>query len=126
MHSEHQGHTFASSSAEAAAIEARWEKYRSVVPDEINHLPQTIDVFKYLQVGVGVHHGDLLPVLREFVEMLFSAGELYVLFATETCAGYVFAHVSCLLYSSTALRARYEIFFLSSLEKPLVDNCLVP
>jgi len=39
-----------------------------------------------VQRGVGVHHGGLLPILKEMVEILFGRGLVKVLFATETFA----------------------------------------
>jgi hypothetical protein len=36
--------------------------------------------------GIGVHHGGLLPILKEMVEILFSKNLIKVLFATETFA----------------------------------------
>ena len=36
--------------------------------------------------GVAVHHGDLLPIGKEIVEILFSEGLVKVLLATETFA----------------------------------------
>ncbi|CAK9073168.1 ATP-dependent RNA helicase DOB1 (mRNA transport regulator MTR4) [Durusdinium trenchii] len=36
--------------------------------------------------GIGVHHGGMLPLLREMVELLFADGLLPVIFATETFA----------------------------------------
>jgi antiviral helicase SKI2 len=39
-----------------------------------------------LKRGVGVHHGGLLPIIKEMVEILFSRGLIKVLFATETFA----------------------------------------
>ncbi len=39
-----------------------------------------------LESGVAAHHAGLLPVLKETVEKLFSAGLLKVVFATETLA----------------------------------------
>lgn len=36
--------------------------------------------------GYAVHHGDLLPLAKEIVELLFSEGLIKVLFATETFA----------------------------------------
>jgi antiviral helicase SKI2 len=41
---------------------------------------------KHLLRGVGVHHGGLLPIIKEMVEMLFARGLVKVLFATETFA----------------------------------------
>jgi ATP-dependent RNA helicase DOB1 len=34
--------------------------------------------------GIGIHHGGLLPLLKEVVEILFQEGLIKVLFATET------------------------------------------
>lgn len=36
--------------------------------------------------GIAVHHGDLLPIAKEVVEILFAGGFIKVLFATETFA----------------------------------------
>ena len=36
--------------------------------------------------GYAIHHGDLLPLAKEMVELLFSEGLIKVLFATETFA----------------------------------------
>ncbi len=36
--------------------------------------------------GIAVHHGDLLPIAKEVVEILFADGVVKVLFATETFA----------------------------------------
>ena len=36
--------------------------------------------------GIGVHHGGLLPIVKEMVEILFARGWIKVLFATETFA----------------------------------------
>lgn len=34
--------------------------------------------------GIGIHHGGMLPLLKETVEVLFQAGLLKILFSTET------------------------------------------
>lgn len=39
-----------------------------------------------LEAGVAAHHAGLLPVLKETIEKLFSAGLIKVVFATETLA----------------------------------------
>lgn len=39
-----------------------------------------------LSKGIGVHHGGLLPIVKEIVEILFARGLVKVLFATETFA----------------------------------------
>ena len=39
-----------------------------------------------LERGMGVHHGGLLPILKESVEILFAQSIVKVLLATETFA----------------------------------------
>lgn len=47
-------------------------------------LPQIKHMLPLLRRGIGVHHGGLLPILKETIEILFQEGLLKVLFATET------------------------------------------
>ncbi|XP_028658444.1 exosome RNA helicase MTR4 [Erpetoichthys calabaricus] len=54
--------------------------------DEDKKLPQVENVLPLLKRGVGIHHGGLLPILKETIEILFSEGLLKALFATETFA----------------------------------------
>ncbi|CAJ0639178.1 5695_t:CDS:10 [Entrophospora sp. SA101] len=49
-------------------------------------LPQILRMRDLLSRGIAVHHGGLLPVIKEMVEILFSKGLVKVLFATETFA----------------------------------------
>jgi antiviral helicase SKI2 len=49
-------------------------------------LPQVLIVSEMVQRGIGVHHGGLLPLLKEMVEILFSRNLIKVLLATETFA----------------------------------------
>eukprot|EP00494_Astrolonche_serrata_P025027 UN25287 len=49
-------------------------------------LPQILRMLEFLQRGVGVHHAGLLPIVKEFIEILFGQGLVKVLFATETFA----------------------------------------
>lgn len=51
-----------------------------------SNLPQVITVCEMVERGIGVHHGGLLPILKEMVEILFSRGLVKALFATETFA----------------------------------------
>lgn len=39
-----------------------------------------------LRRGVGIHHGGLIPIIKEIIEILFASGWLKILFATETLA----------------------------------------
>jgi ATP-dependent RNA helicase DOB1 len=47
-------------------------------------LPQVEALLPLLKRGIGIHHGGLLPILKEIVEILFSEGLIKILFATET------------------------------------------
>jgi antiviral helicase SKI2 len=49
-------------------------------------LPQVVKTCEMVLRGIGVHHGGLLPILKEMVEILFSRGLVKILFATETFA----------------------------------------
>ncbi|KAG9355037.1 hypothetical protein JZ751_001750 [Albula glossodonta] len=54
--------------------------------DEDKKLPQVEHVLPLLKSGIGIHHGGLLPILKETIEILFSEGLIKALFATETFA----------------------------------------
>lgn len=54
--------------------------------DEDKNLPQVQSLLPLLKRGIGIHHGGLLPILKEIVEILFGEGLLKCLFATETFA----------------------------------------
>lgn len=49
-------------------------------------LPQVLAMKEMLKRGIGVHHGGLLPIIKEMVEILFGRGLVKVLFSTETFA----------------------------------------
>ncbi|KAF4119465.1 antiviral helicase SKI2 [Geosmithia morbida] len=53
---------------------------------EDRQLPQIIRLRELLGRGIAVHHGGLLPIVKEIVEMLFAQTLVKVLFATETFA----------------------------------------
>ncbi|KAF5399384.1 Superkiller viralicidic activity 2 [Paragonimus heterotremus] len=53
---------------------------------EDRSLPQVESVLPLLRRGVGIHHGGLLPLLKETVEILFGENLIKCLFATETFA----------------------------------------
>lgn len=51
-----------------------------------------------LSRGIGVHHGGLLPIVKEVIEILFARGLVKILFATETFAMvFVLVVNTCLL-----------------------------
>lgn len=47
-------------------------------------MSQVVSILPLLKRGVGIHHGGLLPILKEIIEILFQEGLLKCLFATET------------------------------------------
>lgn len=49
-------------------------------------LPQVQNILPLLRRGIGIHHGGLLPILKETIEILFGEGLIKALFATETFA----------------------------------------
>lgn len=53
---------------------------------EDRELPQIQAISDMLVRGIGVHHGGLLPIIKEIVEILFAKTLVKVLFATETFA----------------------------------------
>lgn len=53
---------------------------------EDRELPQILKIRDLLSRGIAVHHGGLLPIVKECIEILFSRTLVKVLFATETFA----------------------------------------
>ena len=49
-------------------------------------LPQVLRMEEMAKRGLGVHHGGLLPIIKEAMEVLFGKGLIKVLIATETFA----------------------------------------
>ncbi|EJD03737.1 antiviral helicase [Fomitiporia mediterranea MF3/22] len=62
-------------------------------------LPQIGRMRDLLSRGIGVHHGGLLPIVKEVVEILFARGLVKVLFATETFAMGVNMPAKCVVFS---------------------------
>ena len=62
-------------------------------------LPQILRMRSLLGRGIGVHHGGLLPIVKELVEILFARNLTRVLFATETFAMGVNMPAKCVVFS---------------------------
>lgn len=62
------------------------EKSVARLKPEDRVLPQIIRLRELLSRGIAVHHGGLLPIVKELVEILFAQTLVKVLFATETFA----------------------------------------
>ncbi|KAF7921755.1 hypothetical protein BELL_0325g00020 [Botrytis elliptica] len=71
---------------EKSAIHMTIEKSIARLKPEDRQLPQIIRLRDLLGRGIAVHHGGLLPIVKEIVEMLFAQTLVKVLFATETFA----------------------------------------
>lgn len=69
--------------------------------EEDRNLPQVEAVLPLLKRGIGIHHGGLLPILKETIEILFSEGLIKCLFATETFAMGVNMPARTVLFTST-------------------------
>jgi antiviral helicase SKI2 len=72
--------------AEKSAIHMVIEKSIARLKAEDRTLPQIGRLRDMLERGVAVHHGGLLPIVKEIVEILFAKTLVKVLFATETFA----------------------------------------
>ncbi len=42
--------------------------------EDDKHLPQVESILPLLKRGIGIHHGGLLPILKEVIEILFQEG----------------------------------------------------
>lgn len=71
---------------EKKLVDEIFENAMDVLSEEDRSLPQVENVLPLLRRGIGIHHGGLLPILKETIEVLFSEGLIKALFATETFA----------------------------------------
>jgi antiviral helicase SKI2 len=72
--------------SEKSAIHMIIEKSIARLKPEDRTLPQIRRLRELLSRGIAVHHGGLLPIVKEMVEILFARTLVKVLFATETFA----------------------------------------
>ncbi|CAJ1351245.1 unnamed protein product [Effrenium voratum] len=75
-----------SSNAQKRQIRARLQAGLALLDERDKQLAQVKNSCDLLVRGIGVHHGGMLQLLREMVELLFADGLLSVIFATETFA----------------------------------------
>jgi ATP-dependent RNA helicase DOB1 len=69
---------------EAAMVQQIFENAVGALSEDDRKLPQIELILPLLKRGIGIHHGGLLPILKEVIEILFQEGLIKVLFATET------------------------------------------
>lgn len=72
--------------AEQAHIRGFCRRALSRLNPEDRELPQIQRIFGYLENGIGIHHGGILPIIKETVEILLADGYIKVLFCTSTFA----------------------------------------
>ncbi|WFD29439.1 Antiviral helicase ski2 [Malassezia sp. CBS 17886] len=73
-------------SSEKSEVHVVIERSLARLKESDQRLPQLVRMRALLSRGIGVHHGGLLPIVKELVEILFQRGLVKVLFATETFA----------------------------------------
>ncbi len=71
---------------EKKLVDEVFQNAMMVLSEEDRALPQVENVLPLLKRGIGIHHGGLLPILKETTEILFGEGLIKALFATETFA----------------------------------------
>lgn len=69
---------------EKDSIELIYRNAISTLNEDDAKLPQVEMMLPLLKKGIGIHHGGLLPIVKESVELIFQEGLLKVLFSTET------------------------------------------
>ncbi|EAT39110.1 AAEL009067-PA [Aedes aegypti] len=74
------------STTEKKLVDEVFNNAMDVLSEEDRQLPQVENVLPLLRRGIGIHHGGLLPILKETIEILFGEGLIKALFATETFA----------------------------------------
>uniref|UniRef100_A0A8D8XRQ2 Superkiller viralicidic activity 2-like 2 n=1 Tax=Cacopsylla melanoneura TaxID=428564 RepID=A0A8D8XRQ2_9HEMI len=85
-----------------------------VLSEEDRKLPQIENILPLLRRGIGIHHGGLLPILKETIEILFAEGLIKVLFATETFAMGLNMPARTVLFTSSRKFDGKEERFLTS------------
>ncbi|TNY19936.1 translation repressor [Rhodotorula diobovata] len=85
--------------AEKSEVHITIERSLTRLKGSDKDLPQIKNMRSLLSRGIGVHHGGLLPIVKEMVELLFARGLVKVLFATETFAMGVNMPAKCVVFS---------------------------
>lgn len=69
---------------EKMSIQEIFRNAINTLSEEDRNLPQIESVLPLLKRGIGIHHGGLLPIVKEITELLFQELLIKVLFSTET------------------------------------------
>jgi len=99
---------------EKKLVDEVFQNAMMVLNEEDRALPQVENVLPLLKRGIGIHHGGLLPILKETTEILFGEGLIKALFATETFAMGLNMPARTVLFTSSQKFDGHEMRFLSS------------
>lgn len=69
---------------EKEVIEKIYKNAISTLSEEDQQLPQIQMILPLIKKGIGIHHGGLLPIVKESIELIFQEGFIKALFSTET------------------------------------------
>ncbi|KAF0683621.1 Aste57867_24327 [Aphanomyces stellatus] len=72
------------SDEEKTMVDQVFKNAMDSLSEDDKSLPQVDAILPLLRRGIGIHHGGLLPILKEVIEIMFGEGLLKILFATET------------------------------------------
>jgi ATP-dependent RNA helicase DOB1 len=104
------------SSDESDLVEKVFKSALESLSEEDRKLPQIQAILPLLKRGIGIHHGGLLPILKEVIEILFGEGLLKCLFATETFAMGVNMPAKTVVFTSARKFDGKEFRFINSNE----------
>ena len=83
---EHIQHEDYTTKREKSKITVFFNLCMDKLREEDRDLPQIQYMKQLLLRGIAVHHGGLLPILKEITEILFAKGFIRIMFASETMA----------------------------------------
>lgn len=63
---------------EKRLVDELFNNAMDVLSEDDRKLPQVENVLPLLRRGIGIHHGGLLPILKETIEILFAEGLIKV------------------------------------------------
>ena len=104
------------SASEKSRVHLMFKKALAAVAPVDLDLPQIQAVKELASRGIGIHHGGLLPILKEATEILFSQGLIKVLFATETFAMGINMPTRTVIFSSLRKHDGGKFRYLHSTE----------
>ena len=85
-HRETHQNFFKITAEEKKLVDEVFQNAMMVLSEEDRALPQVENVLPLLKRGIGIHHGGLLPILKETTEILFGEGLIKGLFTFSNSA----------------------------------------